>query len=393
MKLKKFSYLKSGLIGTAIGAPIGAGIQYYRYRKDNKAEKRRRMIKGAAIGAGVGAGLGLGAEYAKNSYQQWLGTPEIADLTEVRANLKAGDVVSADRGLYKHYGIVSSDGKIIEYGSEKFDPRTAKVSSVSLEHFSGGDPVSIENVKTDIDPKEIVQRAVNQIGKERGTYNLRNNNCEHFAMEMATGKKQSTQADKFNQSVLAKANNLLKIKRFSKFKISPGDRLAAQQFRNYVENGLFKDRAKLTKELGGLSHFNKHQTAYLMSAGSGIGAVSGSVMSSRKAKKDAVNKYGLQKGTLDYDNYVRSRRRSGALTGASIGAGLGFGTSKGVDYLRGHAISDKAKVLYKGKLDLGKNYVSIGKSLRGITSEKDVQNIKTNIVETGDYLRSLKNML
>ena len=392
LRNKDFSYGKSALIGAVVGAPVGAGIAYIRGRRNNSNTKKK-IITGAAIGAGVGAGIGLGGEFVKNKYQQFIGTPEIADISGVRSTMKPGDVVSVDRGLYKHYGIVGNDGKIIEYGSEKFDPRTARVSAVSLEHFANGGPVMIEEVTPKFSPEEIVARAEGSIGVNRGQYNLRHNNCEGFAMEMATGRNTSSQAA--NNKIAQKLDKIDKIKSkfFSRFVPRKGDTILAQQFRRFVEGDLYKVRGHLTKELGGLSSFNRNQTKFLTAGGSALGAGGGRIISGHRAKKDAEKKYNLKKGTLEYDEYVRRRKDRGTIIGAGLGAGIGASASKGVDWIRGKAIADKARVKYGDKLDLGKNYMRIGKSLRGITSEKDIKTVIDNYKETGDYLNSLNKMI
>jgi hypothetical protein len=217
---------------------------------------------------------------------------------------------------------------------------------------------------------------------------------------MASGTKSSVQADQFKEKIDKNINSKIDkvvdkfVQRgFSAFIPSSGDRILAQQFRHFVGNDLYNVRSKLTRELGGLSHFNKHQSQYLSGAGSVAGGVIGRQVEGNRAKKDAVNKYGLKKGTLEYDNYVNSRKNKGTLIGAGIGAGTGFATSKGVDWVRGKVISDKARVKYGDKLNLGKDYMSTGKALRGITSEKDIENITNNYKETADYIKGLSKMI
>jgi hypothetical protein len=395
-RIKRFSYLRHTSIGALGGGITGAAVGY---KTSNKGKKKSGAIKGAILGSTAGAALGAGAKYGKVRYKKYIGTPQKADLTHIRKGGQAGDIVIADRGSYQHYGILDKNGNVIEYGSHKFDPRTARVGRVSLDEFSNGSAVKLETPKGPYSRDEIVGRAESWIGKDRGQYNLRQNNCEHFAREMTTGKKVSSQADRFNEKIKenvdSKINRLADIFTQRKFSFvrTPGDRILAQQFRHFVGNDLYGVRSKLTRELGGLSHFNKHQSHYLSGAGSVVGGVIGRKTEERKAKKDAVNKYGLKKGTLEYDNYVNSRKNKGTLIGAGIGAGAGFAASKGTDWVRGKVISDKARVKYGDKLDLGKNYMATGKALRGITSEKDIENISGNIGETADYLKGLSKMI
>jgi hypothetical protein len=405
MKVKRFSYVKPVLTGSAIGGITGATTQLIRGRKEKDGKQKSRAIKGAIVGATIGGTLGAGSKYAKKRYKAYIGKPIKADIEQVRQTMSPGDIVIADRGAYQHYGIVGKDGKIIEYGSEKFDPRTANVGYTSLDHFSNGSALRIEKAKGPYTPEEVVSRAESWIGKDRGQYNLRNNNCEHFAREMVSGKASSTQADRFSEGtfnrvvrpVLDRVDSVVeaaaRTRNYSAFTAAKGDRILAQQFRHFVGNDLYNVRGKLTKELGGLSHFNKHQTEYLSGGGSVIGSLVGREVEGKKAKKAAINKYGLEKGSLEYDNFVRSRKNAGMIKGAATGGLLGAGLSKGIDAARGKVITDKALVKYGNKLDLGKNYMSTGKSLRGITSEKDIDTIISNYKETGDYLNGLKNML
>ena len=139
-----------------------------------------------------------------------------------------------------------------------------------------------------------------------------------------------------------------------------------------------------------MSHFDRNQTRYLAGGGSVLGGITGRHTEGKKAKKDAVNKYGLKKGTLEYDEYVRRRKDRGFIKGSAIGAGVGFGASKGVDAVRGKIISDKARV--KGT-DLGKDYLRLGKGFRGVKSEADIDKVKDNWKEIGSYAKYIKDML
>lgn len=167
-----------------------------------------------------------------------------------------------------------------------------------------------------------------------------------------------------------------------------GDKLVNQQLKKYISSDLYNTRSKLARELGGLSHINRHRTEYF----TGGGSVAGAVIGDRKAKKNAEKEaegYGLKKGTLEYDKYIKSRRHEGAVKGAAIGGALGFGGSKGVDTVRGKVITDKYRAKYGDQIELGNDYMRSGKAFRGITKEEDINNIAKNLNEAGDYLNSV----
>ena len=135
--------------------------------------------------------------------------------------------------------------------------------------------------------------------------------------------------------------------------------------------------------------FGKYQTSYLTGGSSAIGGLLGRKKAEKQASKDAIQKYGLKKGTLEYDEFMRKRKTAGTIKGAGIGAGIGFGTSKGLDLVRGKAVIDKARM--KGQ-NLGKDYLGVGKGFRGLNG-KDINNVIENWKETGDYLNSLRKSI
>lgn len=72
-----------------------------------------------------------------------------------------------------------------------------------------------------------------------------------------------------------------------------------------------------------------------------------------------------------------------------MGGGIGYGLSKGIDTARGKVIADKMKAKYGIGLDKeGRNYMKFGKNMRGINSEKQVENITNNYKELGDFAKS-----
>lgn len=65
MKVKRFSYVKPVLTGSAIGGITGATTQLIRGRKEKDGKQKSRAIKGAIVGATIGGTLGAGSKYAK----------------------------------------------------------------------------------------------------------------------------------------------------------------------------------------------------------------------------------------------------------------------------------------------------------------------------------------
>lgn len=141
---------------------------------------------------------------------------EYGDLVYV-ARSSLGESFGVD--IYDHYGIYESDSCIYEYGADSFVPADAVVRTVTLSEFIGSsDPDSFRVMRfpdadgddpADADtswdspdkyhiysPKAAVRRARSRLGTGRGEYNIRTNNCEHFARWCKTGVRQSPQADK-----------------------------------------------------------------------------------------------------------------------------------------------------------------------------------------------------
>ena len=111
-----------------------------------------------------------------------------------------GDIIYADRGLYKHYGIYIGEGQVIHFAGPKgheTDPALADVIQTSLKDFLKQDLLCVQenNGKKPLPVSEVVQRAKPRLGKCKGTYNLAGNNCEHFANWCRYGTNESQQVD------------------------------------------------------------------------------------------------------------------------------------------------------------------------------------------------------
>ncbi|MCR4713049.1 MAG: lecithin retinol acyltransferase family protein [Treponemataceae bacterium] len=112
-----------------------------------------------------------------------------------------GDVLSVDRGLYKHYGVYVGNNTVVHFsgGSEhELSVRNACIRKTTLDDFCKDGEVQIEaNNAKSYSRKETVMRALNAVGSEKGKYSLFWNNCEHFANWCRYGKKHSAQVEQF----------------------------------------------------------------------------------------------------------------------------------------------------------------------------------------------------
>ena len=177
----------------------------------------------------------------------------------VQANY--GDVICVDRGLYKHFGVYSGEGReerIIHYveqaGSGVFEGCKGVVAETSLQEFLGkaseycvfefedldvldklkdcffasfnpfsknkalslgaeiiSDTVSFlfdleEEEERLYSQQETVERARSCLGQ--GEYDLLTQNCEHFAMWCKTGVKESAQVERMEELL---GGNVLRI--------------------------------------------------------------------------------------------------------------------------------------------------------------------------------------
>ncbi len=122
---------------------------------------------------------------------------------KMMANLKRkqGDVLIAHRLLYRHYGILVNNDKVVHFtggpGLTGFF-NTSCIMKTSFADFADGDEVTVEEVYRDILPlpsSEVVNRANSMVGSEKGKYNIVSNNCEHFAHFCKYGQKFSVQVD------------------------------------------------------------------------------------------------------------------------------------------------------------------------------------------------------
>lgn len=111
---------------------------------------------------------------------------------------QAGDIIYADRILYKHYGVYIGNDQVVHFAAKKeneTDAKNAHIQKTTLAQFLKGDQgyIETENINNAFSPQETVRRALSQVGLGKGQYNLVFRNCEHFARWCKTGIAQSQQ--------------------------------------------------------------------------------------------------------------------------------------------------------------------------------------------------------
>jgi len=112
---------------------------------------------------------------------------------------KSGDIICADRGLYRHYGVYDH-GMVIDISPKDGNnalqnKHTAHIRKRSIQSFLNGDPGYVDNSPGLHSRKQTLKRARAEIGTGAGSYDLVFNNCEHKAREWQTGQKQSKQVE------------------------------------------------------------------------------------------------------------------------------------------------------------------------------------------------------
>jgi hypothetical protein len=114
-------------------------------------------------------------------------------------NLILSDIIYADRGLYRHYGIYVNDSRVIHYAAGNADfGINVRVQETTLDRFKRDSPWGVyrfPRAYRTLSPRETVRRARSRLGECE--YSLFTNNCEHFAFWCKTGTSRSPQLDGF----------------------------------------------------------------------------------------------------------------------------------------------------------------------------------------------------
>ena len=140
-----------------------------------------------------------------------------------------GDVVVADRGLYKHYGIYVGGGKVIHYSAGmgiELDADKAKIIEGPLADFLDGSALYVEESDEPgaFPPDRVVERAKSMLGQLHGEYNIAFNNCEHFTHWCKYGTKESSQVNTVLKAVVGVAAIALGLAAGGKFLGGKGGR-------------------------------------------------------------------------------------------------------------------------------------------------------------------------
>jgi hypothetical protein len=116
---------------------------------------------------------------------------------EIKNTPRMGDIISVNRGLYKHYGIYVKDSSVIQFAPKRgfeINPADADIVETTLAEFLKGGELCIDRSNDRMfSPSETVRRAMSQIGTQKGKYDLVFHNCEHFARWCKYGTAESRQ--------------------------------------------------------------------------------------------------------------------------------------------------------------------------------------------------------
>uniref|UniRef100_A0A6C0IXI2 LRAT domain-containing protein n=1 Tax=viral metagenome TaxID=1070528 RepID=A0A6C0IXI2_9ZZZZ len=129
----------------------------------------------------------------------------------INLTLNKGDHISIKRNIknltsYRHHGIYIGNDEVIHYSDENMNPITAEIKKTSINKFIGKSDIKTlrilyyekYNLNTiysnkSFEPYTVVARAYSRLGEK--SYNILNNNCEHFANYCKVGISKSIQSD------------------------------------------------------------------------------------------------------------------------------------------------------------------------------------------------------
>ena len=128
-------------------------------------------------------------------------------LSKVHKEPQYGDIIGTEDTFmgyqYTHYGIYVGNNKVIHYCSNTGNSKDAEIKETDMSPYFRNGHYFILNIKgnSQFDSKETVKRAKIREGEK--SYNLLQNNCEHFAIWAKTGYSMSYQIDSLSQEKLA----------------------------------------------------------------------------------------------------------------------------------------------------------------------------------------------
>ncbi|XP_074087330.1 uncharacterized protein LOC141518862 isoform X2 [Macrotis lagotis] len=173
-----------------------------KYRVNNKYDDKykvlppREIVKRALEGVGKKV---LCKVTGKNS-QHLVNDLRYGLIRSEKVDPKPGDLIEISRGPFSHWAVYVGDGYIVhlvpqkDMGGPETVPATVRKDRLCEEVWSDNCRVNNKHDKKHKPrpPSEIVQRALNEVGKEV-KYNLAKNNCEHFANDLRYGVRVSDQ--------------------------------------------------------------------------------------------------------------------------------------------------------------------------------------------------------
>ncbi|MFL0194739.1 lecithin retinol acyltransferase family protein [Clostridium sp. WILCCON 0269] len=103
---------------------------------------------------------------------------------------------------YDHYGIYVGNNKVIHYCSSTGNAKDAEIQETDMEPYFKEKNYFILNIKgtVEFNSYETVKRAETRLGEK--SYNLLQNNCEHFVIWAKTGNSESLQLENLSEKEL-----------------------------------------------------------------------------------------------------------------------------------------------------------------------------------------------
>jgi hypothetical protein len=95
---------------------------------------------------------------------------------------------------YSHHGIYLGGAKVVHYSGLASGPQSGPVEETDLQAFAAGKGFSVKTYLNSYSQEEIVLRARSRLGES--SYNVFNNNCEHFCLWCIVGDHTSAQVDR-----------------------------------------------------------------------------------------------------------------------------------------------------------------------------------------------------
>lgn len=134
--------------------------------------------------------------------------------------IEPGMILRVNRTGYRHYGVYVGNKSVIHYTSDDGDTSSDnRIRETSLAWFLGpSDVVQVIAFPDEVDGKPILSRekavanARSRLGE--GGYNVRTNNCQHFAIWCRTGIKFSGQSYYFDGGQASAGNVPLRLPDF-----------------------------------------------------------------------------------------------------------------------------------------------------------------------------------